>query len=74
MKSQLKYLDNYNGNIDTLANRISNVRTWSYVANKKGWVENADFWIEKTKSIELFWVQKLKMKMKLLLMDNILVN
>ena len=52
MKSQLKYLDNYNGNIDTLANRISNVRTWSYVANKKGWVENADFWIEKTKSIE----------------------
>ena len=52
MKSQLKYLDNYNGNIDTLANRISNVRTWSYVANKKGWVENQDYWIERTKILE----------------------
>ena len=35
MKMQLKDLDKYDGNIDTLANRISNVRTWSYVANKK---------------------------------------
>ncbi len=52
MKSQLKYVDKYDGNIDTLANRISGVRTWSYVANKKGWVENSDFWIERTKNIE----------------------
>ena len=35
MKIQLKHLDRYDGNIDTLTNRISNVRTWSYVANKK---------------------------------------
>ena len=35
MKKQLEHLDRYEGNIDTLANRISNVRTWSYVANKK---------------------------------------
>ena len=35
-----------------MANRISNVRTWSYVANKKDWVENADYWIQLTKSIE----------------------
>ena len=52
MKSQLEYLDKYEGNIDTLANRISNVRTWSYVANKKGWTNNSDFWIERTKYIE----------------------
>ena len=52
MKMQLKYLDRYDGNIDTLANRISNVRTWSYVANKKGWSDNSDFWIERTKNIE----------------------
>ena len=43
MKTQLKFLDIYEGNIDTLANRISNVRTWSYVANKKSWTENADY-------------------------------
>ena len=35
-----------------MANRLSNVRTWSYVANKKDWVENADYWIQLTKSIE----------------------
>ena len=52
MKMQLKGLDKYNGNIDTLSNRISNVRTWSYVANKKHWTNNSDFWIERTKNIE----------------------
>tara|TARA_B100000029_G_scaffold265987_1_gene262028 strand:- start:730 stop:2976 length:2247 start_codon:yes stop_codon:yes gene_type:complete len=52
MKKQLEYLDKYDGNIDTLTNRISNVRTWSYVANKKGWTNNSDYWIERTKYIE----------------------
>jgi len=52
MKSQLSGLDKQHGNIDVLANRLSNVRTWAYVANKKNWVENADYWIQLTKSIE----------------------
>ena len=52
MKIQLSGLDKQHGNIDVLTNRISNVRTWSYVANKKDWVENADYWIQLTKSIE----------------------
>ena len=52
MKNQLEHLDKYEGNIDTLSNRISNVRTWSYVANKKNWTSNSDYWIERTKHIE----------------------
>mgnify|MGYP001169204599 CR=1 FL=1 len=52
MKQQLNNLDNYEGNIDSLANRISYIRTWSYVSNKNNWVENADYWISKTKDIE----------------------
>ena len=52
MKMQLSGLEKQHGNIDVLANRISNVRTWSYVANKKNWVENADYWIQLTKKIE----------------------
>ena len=52
MKTQLKHLDIYEGNIDTIANRISNVRTWSYVANKKNWADNSDYWVERTKYIE----------------------
>ena len=52
MKEQLKGLEKKHGNIDVLANRISNVRTWSYVANKKNWVENSDYWVQFTKNIE----------------------
>ena len=52
MKIQLQGLEKKHGNIDVLANRISNVRTWAYVANKKNWVENGDYWIQLTKSIE----------------------
>jgi len=52
MKIQLSGLEKKHGNIDVLANRISNVRTWSYVANKKNWVENSDYWIQLTKNIE----------------------
>ncbi len=52
MKTQLSGLEKKHGNIDVLANRISNVRTWSYVANKKDWIENADYWIQLTKGIE----------------------
>ena len=52
MKNQLKDLNKYHGNIDMISNQISNVRTWSYVANKKNWVENSDYWIELSKNIE----------------------
>ena len=51
-KEQLKPLDKLEGNVDSLSNRIANVRTWSYVANKSNWVENSDYWIERTKYIE----------------------
>ena len=52
MKEQLKNLDKLTGNVDSISNRIANVRTWSYVSNKKNWVENQDYWIERTKSLE----------------------
>jgi len=52
MKEQLKGLEKEHGNVDLLSHRLSNVRTWSYVANKKNWVENSDYWVQLTKSIE----------------------
>ena len=52
MKDQLKGLEKNHGNVDLLSHRLSNVRTWSYVANKKNWVENSDYWIQLTKNIE----------------------
>ena len=52
MKEQLAGLEKEDGNIDVLSHRISNVRTWSYVSNKKNWVENSDYWVQLTKDIE----------------------
>jgi len=52
MRLQLMKLDKLDGNVDSLSNRIANVRTWSYVSNKNNWVENQNYWIEKTKHLE----------------------
>ena len=52
MKEQLSHLDKLDGNVDSISNRIANVRTWSYVSNKINWVENQDYWIERTKLLE----------------------
>ena len=52
MHVQLMKLDKLEGNVDSLSNRIANVRTWSYVSNKNNWVENQNYWIEKTKLLE----------------------
>ena len=52
MKEQLNGLEKDHGNVDLLSHRLSNVRTWSYVANKKNWVENSDYWVQLTKNIE----------------------
>jgi len=52
MKQQLSLLNKMDGNVDSISNRIANVRTWSYVSNKSNWVENQDYWIERTKLLE----------------------
>ena len=52
IKQQLSLLNKLDGNVDSISNRISNVRTWSYVSNKVNWVENQDYWVERTKLLE----------------------
>ena len=52
IRLQLIKLDKLEGNVDSLSNRIANVRTWSYVSNKNNWIENQNYWIEKTKLLE----------------------
>ena len=52
MRLQLMKLDKLDGNVDSLSNRIANVRTWSYVSNKNNWIENQEYWIQKTKLLE----------------------
>jgi ATP-dependent RNA helicase SUPV3L1/SUV3 len=45
-------LERTDGDIDTISMRISHVRTWTYLANRGGWVENAGYWQGRTRAIE----------------------
>jgi ATP-dependent RNA helicase SUPV3L1/SUV3 len=49
---QVRFCDNVTGDIDTLSNRIRQIRTWTFVANRKNWLEDPTHWREKTRDIE----------------------
>jgi ATP-dependent RNA helicase SUPV3L1/SUV3 len=49
---QVRFCDNSSGDIDTLSNRIKQVRTWTFVANRKNWLADPAHWREKTRDIE----------------------
>lgn len=49
---QVKRSDRTDGEIDTLSSRVAHVRTWTFLANKTGWLENGDYWKERTRQIE----------------------
>jgi ATP-dependent RNA helicase SUPV3L1/SUV3 len=45
-------LDNVEGDIDAIAQRIAHIRTWTYVANRPNWLTDSAGWQEKTRAIE----------------------
>ncbi|MDZ7627319.1 MAG: helicase-related protein [Parvularculaceae bacterium] len=45
-------VDRTDGDIDTISARIAQVRTWTYLSNRPGWLENAAYWQGKTREIE----------------------
>lgn len=45
-------LDRTDGDIDALSARIAHIRTWTYLSNRAGWVENAAYWQDRTRAIE----------------------
>ncbi|MEO5806546.1 helicase-related protein [Devosia sp.] len=49
---QVRFCDNSSGDIDTLSNRIKQIRTWTFIANRKNWLEDPSHWREKTRDIE----------------------
>lgn len=52
MHAQIDRLDNVSGDIDTLAQRIAAIRTWTFISNRPNWLENALYWSEGTRAIE----------------------
>tara|TARA_R110002094_G_scaffold202952_2_gene174101 strand:+ start:6009 stop:9263 length:3255 start_codon:yes stop_codon:yes gene_type:complete len=49
---QVERADKPVGDIDTLAGRIAEIRTWTFVANRADWLEDAWTWQEATRAVE----------------------
>ena len=45
-------LENFQGGIEELSTKISYIRTWTYIANHRKWLTNANYWQEKTHLLE----------------------
>jgi ATP-dependent RNA helicase SUPV3L1/SUV3 len=49
---EIARLDRTGGDVDTIADRIASVRSWSYIAHRADWLENPAHWAERTRAIE----------------------
>lgn len=49
---QVAFSDRTDGDIDTLANRIAHIRTWTFVANRANWLADPGHWQARTREIE----------------------
>ena len=52
MARQIRRIDRTDGDIDTLSKRLAYIRTWTYVAQRKGWVEDESHWREESRAVE----------------------
>ena len=52
LQKQVSSLEITHGNIDTLSKRLAYMRTWTYVSQRKGWVDDENHWRTRTRSIE----------------------
>ena len=49
---QINRIDKTDGDIDTLSNRLAFIRTWTYVAQRSGWVNDENHWRGATRAVE----------------------
>ena len=52
LKKAVDRIDKPVGDIDTLSKRLAYIRTWTYVAQRKGWVEDESHWKDETRAVE----------------------
>ncbi|MEM1314691.1 MAG: helicase-related protein, partial [Pseudomonadota bacterium] len=52
LAGQVRRIDRTDGDIDALSKRLAYIRTWTYVANRRDWVESAEEWRETTREVE----------------------
>jgi ATP-dependent RNA helicase SUPV3L1/SUV3 len=49
---QVAHLDTVAGDIDTLLERLARIRTWTYVAHRPRWLDDAAHWQERAREVE----------------------
>lgn len=49
---QVAFADKVDGDIDTIANRIAHIRTWTFVANRADWLADPAHWQGVTRGVE----------------------
>lgn len=52
LKKAVERIDKPGGDIDTISKRLAYIRTWTYVAQRKGWVEDESHWRDETRAVE----------------------
>jgi ATP-dependent RNA helicase SUPV3L1/SUV3 len=52
LAEQVRRSDSTEGDIDTLSHRIAQIRTWTFVSHRPGWLADPTHWQEKTREIE----------------------
>jgi ATP-dependent RNA helicase SUPV3L1/SUV3 len=52
MAKAVARIDKTDGDIDTISKRLAYIRTWTYVAQRKGWVEDESHWRDETRAVE----------------------
>ncbi len=52
LSQNVKRIDRTDGDIDTLSKRLAYIRTWTYVAQRKGWIDDETHWREATRAVE----------------------
>src|SRR3954462_13720087 len=50
--AQVAQADRTDGDIDTLANRIAHIRTWTFAANRPDWLADPEHWQGVTRGVE----------------------
>lgn len=50
--AQVTRIDRTDGDIDTLSKRLAYIRTWTYVAQRKGWITDESHWRDATRAVE----------------------
>ena len=50
--TQIRRIDRPDGDIDAISKRLAYIRTWTYVAQRKGWVDDESHWRDETRAVE----------------------